>query len=271
MPRALLSLVFATSLLAAALDASPAHAGARRFAFSREPSVLDSGDAKFSAWTTARAGRDDYYNAIDQRLQFGLGLVPNLETSLYWNFSAVSQTREAGQGVEYRDTDFSLGSVSNEWRYRFLDPVADSLGLALSFEAGYGPNLLDLGGRVIFGKQLRDWLFVLNLLGTQRFESAVTGTVSRQAFGATLSLGYYFTPTLVGGLELVNSTQLAAGELTSSAIYAGPSIAYESAHYFLVLSAAQQVFAPKKADEDAYFELEQNEHVWARLVLGFRL
>lgn len=271
MPRSSLFLVFTAALFAATFDASLAQAGARRFAFSREPSVLDPGDAKFNAWTTARAGRDDYYNAIDQRLQFGLGLVPNLEASLYWNFSSVSQTREAGPGVEYRDTDFSLGSVSSEWRYRFLDPVADPLGLALSFEAGYGPNLVDLGGRAIFAKQLRDWLFVLNLLGAQRFESSVTGTVSRQALGATLSLGYYFTPTLVGGLEVVNSTLLDAGKPTSSAIYAGPSFAFESANYSLVLTAAPQVFAPKKADADAYFELEQNEHLWTRLVLGFRL
>lgn len=271
MPRSSLSLVFAASLLGATLFASVTHAGARRFAFSREPSVLDPGDAKFNAWTTVRAGREEYYNAIDQRLQFGLGLVPNLEASLYWNFSSVSQTRGASFDGEYRDTNFSLGSVSGEWRYRFLDPVADPLGLALSFEAGYGPNLVDLGGRAIFGKQLRDWLLVLNLLGTQRYESSVTGTVSRQALGATLSLGYYFTPTLVGGLEIVNSTLLDTGELTTSTIYAGPSLAFESAHYFLVLTAAPQVFAPKKADDDAYFELEQNEHLWTRLVLGFRL
>lgn len=279
MPRLPLNPPLVASLLGALLAAPEARAGDRHFAFAREPAVLEAGDAKLSAWTTARVGREDYYSAIDQRLQFGLGLLPNLEASLFSNFSSVTQvtrTSLPGQpglsaGYAHRDSSFGLTSISTEWRYKLTDPIADPLGFALSVEGGYGPDLVEVGGRALLAKQLREWLVVLNLNGAQRWEHTSSGNVSRQNFGAVLSAGYYFAPTLVGGVEVVNSTLVADGEIEASAIYAGPSFAYASAHYYLVLSAAPQVFAPQKANSDEYFELSHNERLWARLVLGFRL
>lgn len=60
-----------------------------------------------------------------------------------------------------------------------------------------------------------------------------------------LAAGYFVTPALVAGLEAMSLTTMEEGEVESSAIYGGPSLAYATERYWLVASGAPQLFAPK--------------------------
>src|SRR6478609_9931336 len=82
-----------TALLAtAALGVSaPAGATDRHFTYTYESGVLAPVHVEVEPWTTFRIGREDFYSAIDNRLEFELGLTERLQTSLYFNTSATAQ------------------------------------------------------------------------------------------------------------------------------------------------------------------------------------
>jgi hypothetical protein len=249
-----------------------AEASERRFVFNTESSVLAPGEAELEPWTTVRAGRKQHFAAFDQRLEFELGLLPNLQTSLYWNFGAVSQSVvDEATGRRERTSSSRFQSLSSEWKYKFSDALADALGFAAYVEGSYGPDEAELEGKLIFDKQLSNLLLVGNVIGEQEWEIADGETESEQKLSLTLGAGLFITPSWIIGLEAISNTTLVeGGELESSLIYAGPSLAYSSDRYWFALGAAPQVYAPKSASGDA-FELEHGERVWARALLGFRL
>jgi hypothetical protein len=249
-----------------------AQATERRFAFSSESGVLAPGEAEFEPWTTVRAGREHHYAAFEQRLEFELGLVPNLQTALYWNLGATSESvLDGATGDRVRTSSSHFQSLSSEWKYKLSDALADSLGFAVYLEGSYGPDEAELEGKLIFDKQVRNLLFAANLVAEQEWEFAGGETESEQKLSLTLGAGFFATPSLLLGLEAISSTtRLEGGEIESSTVYVGPSLAYAADRYWFVLSAAPQVFAPKSESGDA-LDLDHGEHVWARALLGFHL
>jgi hypothetical protein len=251
--------------------APSAHATFRRFAFNYESGVLAPGQVEFEPWSTARLGREHHYAAFEQRLEFELGLIPNLQTSLYWNFEATSESvldEQTGRRVRTSSTRFQ--SFSSEWKYKLSDALADPLGFALYVEGSYGPDEAELEGKLIFDKQAHNLLFAANLIGEQEWEVEGGETESEQKLSATLGAGYFVTPSLVLGVEAIGTTLIEGGEVESSTIYAGPTLAYAADRYWLVLSAAPQVFAPKSESGDSW-DLDHGERLWARALLGFHL
>jgi hypothetical protein len=264
--------VLALPLLGAVVFAAPsAHASERHFAFTYESAVLAPGEAELEPWTTVRAGRRHFYSAFDQRLELELGLAPNLQTSLYWNFGASAETvRDPVSQELTRREDFHLASISNEWKYRLSDPLADAVGSALYFEASFGPREVELEGKLIIDKQVGNWLFAGNLAGEQEWELGIGENESEQHYWVNLAAGYFVTPALVAGLEALSLTNMEEGEVESSTIYAGPSLGYATERYWLVASGAPQLFAPK-GESGRHLDLHGGERVWARLLLGFRI
>lgn len=265
----------ATALsLFCALSAMTASARAtdRRFAFSYESGVLAPGEVEFEPWTTVRAGREHHYAAFEQRLEFELGLVPNLQTALYWNFGATSESvLDEATGSRVRTSSTRFQSLSSEWKVKLSDALADPLGFALYIEGSYGPEEAELEGKLILDKQVQNLLLAANLVGEQEWEFAEDATESEQKFALTLGAGYFATPSLVVGLEAISSTTLVeGGEVESSTVHVGPSLAYAADRYWLVLGTVAQVFAPKAESGDS-LDLEHGEHVWARALLGFHL
>lgn len=114
-----------TLFCASCLVSSFAHATDRRFAFNYESGVLAPGQVEFEPWTTARLGREHHYAAFEQRLEFELGLVPNLQTSLYWNFAATSESVvDEATGSRVRTSSTRFQSLSSEWKYKLSDALS---------------------------------------------------------------------------------------------------------------------------------------------------
>ncbi|HEY4103251.1 MAG TPA: hypothetical protein VGM44_05140, partial [Polyangiaceae bacterium] len=157
-------LCFLSGLLFFALATKTARASERHFGFTYESSVLNPGTAELAPWTTVRAGRADYYNAIDGRIEFNYGLMKNLEGAFYWNFSSVAEdvlVPGATQLSRLNDSEFD--SFSLDLKYKLSDPVADAIGSALYLEGTLGPLIAGVEGRVILDRQVGSWLFAGNL------------------------------------------------------------------------------------------------------------
>lgn len=257
--------------LALLFVAGGANASERHFAFTYETAVLAEGDAEFEPWTTLRVGRERYYSRIDNRLEFELGLFPNLQTALYWNLSRTTEDLEDPiSGELIRVSTTSLNSIASEWKYSFSNPVADALGSAIYLEGTYGPALAEVEGKLLLDKQLGDVILALNLVAEKEWEIVRPETIDRLVFEGDLGVGYFFTPSFVGGVEVVSETFVESDEVTSSALYAGPTLAYADSHYFLTVSVTPQVFAPKSQSGDPT-DLVRGEAARGRVLLGFHL
>jgi hypothetical protein len=247
-----------------------AHAAERHFGFSYESSVLRPGQAELQPWSTVRLGRVDYYNRIDTRLGFELGLLKNLQASLFWNASSVTEDlRLQGASAKSRLSDSELDSLSLQLKYKFSDPVADALGSALLVEGSTGPLQASFEGRFVLDKQLGSFLIDANLTGglveLWELRSSTLGS-----FGATLAAGCYVTPSLITSLEVRNENGF-SGQFERSVLYLGPSVSFVSARYWLTLAVQPQLVAFKGATAGHDLDLSQNEFLQTRLMLGIAL
>ncbi len=78
------------ALLVSLTAQTSARASERHFGFGYESAVLRPGLAELEPWTTARVGRVDYYNRLEARLGFQLGVIENLQLALLWNASSTT-------------------------------------------------------------------------------------------------------------------------------------------------------------------------------------
>jgi len=258
------------SLLAALTLSASAGATERHFGYGYESGVLDPGLAELQPWTTERAGRADYYSRLEARLGFQLGLFRNLQASLFWNIaSTTADVAVPGAALESRLSTSDFQSVSAQLKYKLSDPIADALGSALLLEGQAGPLLVGYEGRVILDKQLGSLLFALNLVGAG-VEQLERRSRFVSSFGATVGAGYFWTPNVVTSLEVRNENGY-SGRLDRSVLYLGPSVSYASNRFWLTLAVQPQIAAFKGASAGHRLDLDQNEFLQARLLLGFPL
>ena len=242
----------------------------RHFGFGYESAVLNPGLAELEPWTTARVGRDDYFSRLEARLGFQLGLLKNLQASLYWNASSTTEDIVIpGAALKSRLSSTDFQSLSAQVKYKLSDPTADALGSALLLEGQAGPLLVGYEGRVILDKQLGSLLLAFNLVGggVEQLELKSRFVAS---FGATAAAGYFVTPNLVTSLEVRNENGF-SGQLDRSVLYLGPTVSYASTRFWLTLAVQPQIVAFKGATAGHHLDLDKNEYAQARLLLGFPL
>ncbi|HYQ41931.1 MAG TPA: hypothetical protein VER11_08185 [Polyangiaceae bacterium] len=268
--------IFCAGLLLSVTVASSASASERHFGFGYESTVLNPGLAELQPWTTERAGRANYYNRLEARVGFQLGLTRNLQAALFWNISSTAEDVQVpGAALKSRLSTTDFQSLSAQLKYKFTDATADALGSALLLEGQAGPLLVGYEGRVILDKQLGSLLLALNLISTGYEQLELTSRFVG-SFGASAGAGYFVTPNVVASLELRNENSLSKERAESlrylsSVLYLGPAVSYASTRFWLTLAVQPQVVAFKGATDGYHLDLTRNEYVQARLLLGFPL
>lgn len=261
---------FYPALLLSLTVASGAAASERHFGFGYESAVLNPGLAELQPWTTERVGRADYFNRLEARLGFQLGLLRNLQGALFWNLSSTTEdVLVPGAALKSRLSTTDFQSLSAQLKYKFSDATADALGSALLLEGQAGPLLVGYEGRVILDKQLGSWLCGLNLVSAG-FDQLELHARFIGSFGASAFAGYFLTPNVVTSLEARNENGY-SGQLDHSVLYLGPTVSYASTRFWLTLAVQPQVIAFKGATAGYHLDLNRNEYVQARLLLGFPL
>jgi len=253
----------ATALLCL-LAGAPALAGERTLAWTYDSSVLPPGSKELELWSTFRAGRPEGYTAFDNRAELELGLVEGLQTSLYINFSTAHDGPSASNVQSW--------SLSNEWKWKLLDPVADAIGFALYGEVTVGPAEEELEAKLILDKRLGPVLLACNLVGALGWESTFQGNWRHQqelegTFGAEVNLGGGFHL----GLEArVNSLWETGTGFVGGAFFLGPVVSYVRPTWWVSLSVTPQVVGFGNATVDG-LELDEHERLNIRLLAGFDL
>jgi hypothetical protein len=247
-----------------------AEANRRRFAYVYESPVLPKGARELELWNTLRLNKANWYRGLDNRTEFEFGLGGNLQTSLYLNLT--SEATFDGTNVSHTGTEFG---ISNEWKYKALDRVADPIGIGLYVEGGLVTDEVELEGKLILDKQMDKFLVAFNAVGEKEYEYiGQNGAVDAEnATKLEFDLGacYLVTPEFGVGLEARNHavmTEANEKDVTYSALFVGPSLSYAGDNWWVVLAMMPQVTG-KSGDADVKYDFVEHEKFEARLLLSF--
>ncbi len=254
----------------------------RQFVRTYQSNTLPKGAKDLEAWSTWRTGRNYFYNALDTRLEFEMGLTNKLQTALYFNasHSAFGANKDTLGGIPdtavdgiFTSTEFS---VSNEWKLNVLNPSMHPVGLALYAEFGWSPTRFELENKVILDRRTDKDLLALNLVNefemVQDVKKGKKGSVSENEPEVDLAYLHLVKPNLGIGIEMRNSNEIEGGNWNFSALFGGPTIYYSGEKHFLILNVLPQwTNLRRTADAPGSLVLNAREKFEIRLLVGFTL
>jgi hypothetical protein len=268
-----LVVLVAMAVVVFATQAKDARASQRRFTYTYESLVLNPGEVEIEPWTTFRVGRDDYFARVDHRVEFEMGLTSRLQTAFYLNMHA--KTAQADSSLQ---TEFEWGGISNEWKLKLRDPVADPFGLALYFEWGASTSEVEVEAKVIADKRWDDFLVAFNAVVEPEWEFEVeAGTDEVEAedeinFEFDLAAAYFLNTATSLGIEVRNHNEYIPGDVgyEHSALFAGPVVSYAAETWWATLTVLPQIAKLKGTEEDEGRNLVLSEHekLEVRLLFG---
>lgn len=252
----------------------------RIFARTYQSSTLPKGAKDIEMTNTYRTGRNYFYNRLDQRLEFEIGLTDKLQTAFYLNsehksFAAHLDTLGgiADTTVDgiFKESGFS---VSTEWKLKLSDPVANRMGSALYMEITLGTEEIEIEGKLILDKKTEKNVLAINFVGEYEMGFGVKKgkTEIEEEMKTELDISYMrlLTPKAGLGLELRNQNVSVDGKMEHSALFGGPTFSYLGDSFFLILNASPQ-WANLQVNKMNPEKLNLNEYEKAevRLLIGF--
>ena len=248
-------------------------ANERRFGYVYETPVLSPGARELEVWNTYRSGKAYSFRRLDQRIELEFGVAERLMTAFYLNYEWKAGDANGSAPGGGRTTEQSA-SISNEWKYKVLDRVADPLGLALYGEYTLGLYERELEFKVILDKQLGRFLLAGNLVGEQEWEDeledGILETEKELKFEVSGGVSYSMSAHFSLGLEVVEWNVLKEGRIEHAVLFAGPVLSYATEEWWATLSVLPQVTAFKGATMDG-LDLEESERAQVRVLVSFHL
>lgn len=258
----LLSVVLYCVIFSAAQD--------RYFGRTYTSNVLPKGSFDIELWHTSRFGHEDaYFHAMDQRMEYEVGLGGNLQTAFYFNHFQKSVSDSTGRINQSSEIGFS-----NEWKWKVNKPT-NPLGLALYAELEVKGDELELESKLILDRSFGKNLFAFNAVyeleaeaarenGKNEFELEETPLEFDLAYMRNLSTSFG------AGVEVVNHNDLIKGKWGNSVIYAGPTINYRGNRWFFIANYLPQLSnLHRTADFPKNKVLNEHERAEARILIGF--
>ncbi|MFC1670464.1 hypothetical protein ACFL20_08725, partial [Spirochaetota bacterium] len=168
---------------------------------------------------------------------------------------------------------FKSPGISNEWKFKITDPVANTIGFALYAELGIKPHELEFEAKVILDKRFGNFLWAFNTVGEYELKFKKSSTDNKTDIEHEYKwenvMGFTYLPTknFSMGVEIRNQNVIEENVLESSAFFIGPAISYSTKTWWVALTVLAQTVDFKKGSRD----LEGHEKVEARLLFAFHL
>ena len=262
---------FLLLVLVAAISHSPANE--RRFAYTYETSVLLPGNREIEVWNTFRTGKSYFFRRIDQRVEYEFGVSRDLMSAVYLNYSMKTQDSNGDAPGGNSTSSYELG-FSNEWKYKLSDRVADPLGIGLYGEFTLIPGEFELEGKILFDKELKDFLFAFNGVVEHEWKSKLDNGASKtlKELKVEFDLGaaYFLSPQFCIGFEIRNHNEIVSGTWEHSALFAGPVLSYTTDKWWATATVLPQLTSFKGAT-DGNLVLNEHERIETRLLFSFQL
>ncbi|HUR10294.1 MAG TPA: hypothetical protein VM012_02925 [Flavitalea sp.] len=242
----------------------------RFFARTYTSNVLPKGNFDIELWHTSRFGHSNsYFHAMDQRVEYEVGLGRNVQTAFYFNRYQKSTSDSTDQIKQSSEIGFS-----NEWKWRVTRPTSP-VGIALYGEVGIKGDELEFESKLILDKTFGKNLIAFNAI--YEIEAEAERENRRNKFEIESSpiefdfaYLYNFSSSIGAGIEIVNRNDISKGQWLNSVVYAGPTINYRGKQWFFIANLLPQWNnLHKTASFPGKKVLEEHEKVEVRILIGF--
>ncbi len=215
----------------------------RIFNYTYQSNVLGKGQKELEVWTTVLTGKKDYYREIQNRVEYETGLGSNLQVAFYLNAKQKAFFDNATGEIVMDATEISL---SNEWKYKFSDPVANQIGFAGYAEFSIATDELEFELKAIFDKKIGRTLHAVNLIFEPEWETiASEGKVTTESeikYDINYAFSYNINKKWNLGAEIINrNVYIKNDKFTHSALFGGPTISFSTDKFWLNLTVLPQI------------------------------
>ncbi len=244
----------------------------RYFARTYTANLLQKGAVDLELWHTSRFGHsNEFFHAMDQRMELEVGLGHDLQTAFYFNHFQKSFSDSSGNINHKTESGFS-----NEWKWQINKP-ARKTNVALYAELGVKGDEVELESKLILDRTFGKFLLAFNLVYEMEYEFERQNNKPKLKLAQTpveldLAFMYFLKPQLGLGIEAVNHNDIVKGKLNNSILYAGPTLTYRGGAWFLIANYLPQLVNLHKTPASPFKkDLDNHERAEARILLGFSL
>ncbi|WP_291099504.1 MULTISPECIES: DUF6662 family protein [unclassified Flavobacterium] len=243
----------------------------RVFNYTYQSSVLNKGEKELEVWTTVLQGKKDYYREIQNRVEYEVGLGSNLQTSFYLNSKQKAYFDNVTGEIVMTPTEIS---ISNEWKYKFSDPVANRIGFAGYAEFTVATDELEIELKAILDKKIGRTTHALNLTFEPEWETTTMDgkVVTATALKYDVNYGFAFeiNKNWNLGAEIINrNVYIKDDSFTHSALFAGPTVAFNTDEFWVNLSVSPQIAGLKNPTTTTELNLDEFTKMDMRLVFSY--
>jgi len=243
----------------------------RVFNYTYQSAVLNKGEKELEVWTTVLQGKTDYYREIQNRVEYEIGLGSNLQTAFYINSKQKAAFETSSGEIVMSSTEISF---SNEWKYKFSDPVADRVGFAGYAEFTVATDELEIELKAILDKKIGKTTHALNFTfepewGTTTSNGKVT-TATELKYDINYGFSYNINKHWNLGGEIINrNVYLKEDKFTHSALFAGPTVAYFMDKFWINLSVSPQIAGLNNPDGMSGLNVDEFTKMDVRLLFSY--
>ena len=243
----------------------------RIFTYTYQSNVLNKGQKELEVWTTVLSGKQDYYREIKNRVEYEIGLGSNLQVTFYLNSKQKAGFDDVTGEIVMEPTEISF---SNEWKYKFSDPVADKIGFAGYGEITIATDELEIELKAIFDKRFGNSLHAVNLIFEPEWETTTTNgkvtTNTAYKYDFNYAYSYRASKNWNLGAEIIDRNVYVKNDrATNSALFAGPTLSYSTNNFWINLTALPQITGLHNADGSNGLNVDEWTKFEARLIFSY--
>ena len=243
----------------------------RIFNYTYQSSVLNKGQKELEVWTTVEQGKQDYFRQIKNRVEYEVGLGSNLQTAFYVNTKQKASFDDVTGEIDMTAAEISF---SNEWKYKFSDAVANKIGFAGYFEYTVATDELEIELKAILDKKIGRTTHAMNFTFEPEWETTTkdgkvtTGTEIK--YDVNYGFSYEISKNWNLGAEIINrNVYIKEDKFTHSALFAGPTLAYNMNKFWINLSVSPQVAGLNNPTGMKGLNLDEFTKADARLIFSY--
>jgi len=243
----------------------------RIFNYTYQTNVLNKGTKELEVQIGSQDGKENYFRQIKTRVEYEVGLGSNVQTSFYLNSKQKAEFDDVTGEIVMSATEISL---SNEWKYKISDPVADPIGFAAYGEFTLATDELEVEVKAIFDKIIGRSTHALNLTLEPEWETSTEDGKLATEFALKYEFDYGYSYNINKswnlGLEVREvNVYSKADDFTQSALFAGPTVGYNMNNFWINLSFNPQIAGLSNPDSKSGLNVDEFTKYDSRIIFSY--
>lgn len=243
----------------------------RIFNYTYQSNVLNKGQKEVEVWTTLLTGKANFYREIQNRVEYEVGLGSNLQVAFYLNSKQKANFDEVIGNIVIEPTELS---ISNEWKYKIFDPVADKIGFAAYGELTIATDEVEIELKAIFDKKIGRTLHAVNLVFEPEWETTTVdgkvATSTKYKYDFNYAISYNINKIWNVGAEVINkNVYFKEDKSTISSLFGGPTVSYSTDKFWINLTALPQIAGLHNPEGISGINLDEWTRFETRLAFSF--